>query len=298
VTSQSLAIQAASQDPYLRQWAEKQRLALDRGDVLGPSVKTPADVLGERAFLSLGILVSGVDLDGEPISQPIAESMRTSIHAAIPFYWANSVDRIISDLPLPRFVVGPNLLPFPRMWVSLEGEFPMHVYWRGEGIDAPLQAVLIEQSRLGYAFLELAVQPGSDKITVNTQTLKIGDRYPEDVTLKGAIELFLKFLAFANSPYTEIQKLRPGRAERRRATKAGAGVEPEVHVVILRARHQLSVPASETGSRHWQHRWWVRGHFRAQWYPSTQSHNVIWVAPYIKGPDEMPVKAAVYAVVR
>ncbi len=35
---------------------------------------------------------------------------------------------------------------------------------------------------------------------------------------------------------------------------------------------------------------------QAQWYPSDGAHHVIWVAPYVKGPADAPIKTPVYKV--
>jgi hypothetical protein len=50
--------------------------------------------------------------------------------------------------------------------------------------------------------------------------------------------------------------------------------------------------------RVYTHRWLVRGHHRAQWYPSLKAHKVVWIAPYIKGPADAPLKMPVYVVKR
>jgi hypothetical protein len=41
----------------------------------------------------------------------------------------------------------------------------------------------------------------------------------------------------------------------------------------------------------WQYRWITRGHWRNQWYPSLGEHRQIWIAPYVKGPEDKPFKA-------
>lgn len=39
----------------------------------------------------------------------------------------------------------------------------------------------------------------------------------------------------------------------------------------------------------WNHRWIVRGHWRNQWYPSTQVHRPKYVPSYVKGPEDKPL---------
>lgn len=38
-----------------------------------------------------------------------------------------------------------------------------------------------------------------------------------------------------------------------------------------------------------QHRWVVRMHRRRQWYPSLNKHKIIFVGPYVKGPEDAPM---------
>ena len=37
--------------------------------------------------------------------------------------------------------------------------------------------------------------------------------------------------------------------------------------------------------------WVVRGHWRQQFYRRTGDHRPIWIMPFVKGPDDMPLKA-------
>lgn len=37
------------------------------------------------------------------------------------------------------------------------------------------------------------------------------------------------------------------------------------------------------------HRWTVRGHSRRQWYPSSKTHEVIWIDPHTAGPRDAPL---------
>lgn len=67
------------------------------------------------------------------------------------------------------------------------------------------------------------------------------------------------------------------------------GAPPDVRVVQVRHAEQ---PAGEqpTGEgKDWQHRWIVRMHKVRQWYPSEQTHKVIYRGPYIMGPADKPL---------
>lgn len=75
----------------------------------------------------------------------------------------------------------------------------------------------------------------------------------------------------------------------------------EVNVVVL--RRSEAGPRSECGGKsvEWACKWLVRGHWRQQFYPSTSEHRPLWIEPYVKGPDDKPLRMpgqTVYAVNR
>jgi hypothetical protein len=88
-----------------------------------------------------------------------------------------------------------------------------------------------------------------------------------------------------------------GRGERKRLERLG--LPTSVMTIQLRATAHTAAPPSGNVID-WSHRWIVRGHWRQQWYPSDQAHRVLWIPPYIKGPEDRPiqVRPAVYAVSR
>lgn len=66
---------------------------------------------------------------------------------------------------------------------------------------------------------------------------------------------------------------------------------PARDVTVVRLRRERS-PASDEdgkGSVEYSHRWVVRGFWRDQWYPSLDAHRQIYIADYIKGPDDKPL---------
>ena len=92
------------------------------------------------------------------------------------------------------------------------------------------------------------------------------------------------------------------RAARRRVMHSQPEREPVVNVIELRRRspHATSA-AQESMDVEWSHQWLVRGHWRRQWYPKREMHQMIYITPYVKGPEDKPLKqprATVFAVVR
>ncbi|MGA2669837.1 MAG: hypothetical protein ABSF21_00215 [Dehalococcoidia bacterium] len=78
--------------------------------------------------------------------------------------------------------------------------------------------------------------------------------------------------------------------------------EPEVPLInIITLRPKTTVLSGEHRDVDWQYRWLVRGHWRQQWYRSDNTHRAIWITPYIKGPENKPLKKPsvnLFAVIR
>lgn len=106
-------------------------------------------------------------------------------------------------------------------------------------------------------------------------------------------------ILFMNQKVFHHSDERPSRAVRHRISKWRP--EPIVKVIQLRRHQQHTNTNADHEPVEHDFQWMVTGHWRNQWYPSTGTHQTIWIAPYIKGPDDKPLKeprGRVYAVVR
>lgn len=94
---------------------------------------------------------------------------------------------------------------------------------------------------------------------------------------------------------TPAQASRPARRRIGRAMPERS--LDDVAVITLRRPAQDASEAPEHRSVEWNHRWLVDGHWRQQWYPSLDDHRPVWIAPYVKGPEDKPLvaKARVYS---
>lgn len=63
-----------------------------------------------------------------------------------------------------------------------------------------------------------------------------------------------------------------------------------VRVIQLRRTEHTGSATSEHPERQYSVQWMVHGHWRNQWYPSLQRHQLIYVAPYVKGPADAPFR--------
>lgn len=92
------------------------------------------------------------------------------------------------------------------------------------------------------------------------------------------------------------------RSLQRQLSRREPGIEPLIRVITLRRIHrQHDDSRHEENAREYSIQWIVRGHWRQQWYPSLNRHQPKWINPYVKGPEDKPLKPSrttVYAVVR
>lgn len=113
------------------------------------------------------------------------------------------------------------------------------------------------------------------------------------------VRLFATMLSFLQQRIMIPTRYGLSRPTRRRLASSERTQPAEVNVVKLRTL----VSHSNNGEEEevdWQCRWIVRGHWRDQWYPSLGKHQPIFIASYIKGPEDKPLKdpKRLFAVVR
>lgn len=99
-------------------------------------------------------------------------------------------------------------------------------------------------------------------------------------------------IGFLGLELTELVRERLPRSDRRRRQKSGNDdPDPDIRMVALRRRHlEYSGITPSPDQVDWSCRWVVSGHWRQQWYPSTQENRPIFISPYVKGPDDKPLK--------
>lgn len=79
---------------------------------------------------------------------------------------------------------------------------------------------------------------------------------------------------------------KPGGQFAKRAERAD--IDKRVTVVTLRRARQ-DQDDREPRTVDWAKRWVVSGHWRNQWYAVAQIHRLIWIAPFVKGPEDKPL---------
>lgn len=129
---------------------------------------------------------------------------------------------------------------------------------------------------------------------------------PENRSFIPPLLPFFKFFAAACSFIEQkILVQSPEKVDRPTRRRLGKEWRPEPLVRVVELRKQEVRNYQERGEAgepvEWSCRWLVQGHWRNQWYPSRNEHAPAWIGPYVKGPEDKPLKppkARVYAVVR
>lgn len=86
---------------------------------------------------------------------------------------------------------------------------------------------------------------------------------------------------------TQRSHERPDRPTRRQASRYGFA-EREIVVVRLR-RHRDPTAEPGEGKANYSHQFIVSGHWRNQFYPASGVHRQIWISPYVKGDESLPL---------
>lgn len=118
------------------------------------------------------------------------------------------------------------------------------------------------------------------------------------------IQLFTKWVCSA-SAFVEQRILAAGTHHPERQLRKHAQrlqIESMVNTVQLRrTEHRESELGGHESHREYNCQWIVSGHWRKQWHPKAGRHVPTWITPYVKGPEDKPLKVptqTVFAVTR
>lgn len=274
-------------------WEEHQRRVVARGRAaFGAPVRSVMDVLGERLSFAATLARFGVT--------PVARAMLD----AVPFLWLSAVRDAAAGLPLPKHSIASDLLPHALMWWTFEDALDLASGSSIEGLLLRHRGNAVEVLSIGE------IDQGSELSLGVTASflLRFGQIWPTDFEgVDGPLPdgtlaaLVLSLLSFLNSPFIPKRTERLDGAFRRSSRRVGWSERDEDAVTFVDLRSVFREPAGTAlaeSSAAYRHRWVVRGHHRAQWYPSLSAHKVIWIAPHIKGPEDAPFASTTYRVKR
>ena len=135
-----------------------------------------------------------------------------------------------------------------------------------------------------------------------SELLRLSEVSKEQRGMEWAVQIgkiFAASMALMQQEITVNERTPVDRSTRRRLEREGWIREAIVNVVKLRRAKRQG--GGDGKSYELTCQFVVRGHWRNQYYPSTNEHRPIFVLPYIKGPEGAPLKAQadrVFEVVR
>jgi hypothetical protein len=263
-------------------------------------IEHPWQAIGHKLFASMECMLGAQGKLRVIGTQPDSNAHMMTMVAgllgeAATYLWQPEIEKLADAAPLPTHVLSRSIMSSPTMFWSIS-EPTTATSWTGL-IHATTDIIVVGEGATdeGDACLGLRAIP-------------YGKTWPHD--FRDAedfheIGLILKRCAFLNSPYVDAEKHGMPRHQRRQLQREGERPErvaETISVVKLRRAAKPQAKPTTTPGEHpgieYKHQWWVSHHYRAQWYPSEQAHRVIWIAPYLKGPEGAPILEKTYAVVR
>jgi len=280
-------------------------------------VTTVTGVLGERAQWVASLCLDDDVWAPEPrlcLDIETRVKLAIAIRSAVPYLWKKEPYAVARDLEVPPHIIARgDILPHPFMWWSYEVAYTGMQTFDEEGHDntdelgfdvrgMDLDATFVMDVGTGSQIVDLGMNEKGGWFWASPYSFPYGAKWPDDFPAsheRMAIGRVLSMLSFLNSPYIPKEQSHVSRRMRRTLRLADDEGSEEVTFVDLRATAKHKHEESEQHHDvEWKNRWVVRGHHRAQWYPSLQAHKLIYVAPYIKGPEDMPLKQPAYRVIR
>lgn len=222
------------------------------------------------------------------------------------FFWARQVASVVvqasQSYPLEREMHLPKLhrsfcvFEAPTLAARIDGEdtFFSALSWNLIRVQNGDGKILLRVN--GFHWIGTTITP--------VWWMDIGSDLPfPDETYKSESDAILRWILtasmFVEQDIVSIPSTRPGKHFAKRIESVGH--EASCHVVALRRRTPSGVSGEGERSVDWQCQWLVRGHWRRQFYPKANRNVPIFIEPYMKGPDDKPLKVpapTVFAVTR
>jgi hypothetical protein len=235
------------------------------------------------------------------------------VSISTPYLWLDEIRNRVVEMKVPPHVIGPKIRGRPMWWTfehdlaAMHGttQVRLHAMLLHEAHDC-LELTMFLSSEEGTKAFFRGDRRADSNVHICGEEYEFGKRWPDDFKKENAfirrtVGDILAMLAFLASPHVPRHTEEVSQRMKREAKRAGvaSSVSRAVHFIDLRRQAKggkSDKRTTEQKERDFQ--WLVSGHFRSQWYPSKQCHEVIWIAPYVKGPEGKPLKEVVYRVKR
>lgn len=262
----------------------------------------PWHAQGDRLSAAhMALILGSPEGPGTPTQNGLSLAM--SILLAQVYLWSSDMIKMAWGMPVPRHVIAREQMPFPLMFFSYETALPIsNVGNEDPSVEIETNHLVLVHAQDGMnLFHDITNADGSDG-RISAFGIPYGVTYPTDfreIELRPVSQV-LAMLAFINSPFVDTSPQKLPRTLRRELDRTGTRTKTteETSVVVLRRKVGTPQLSGEGEGREYSSRWWVSGHIRAQWYPSLKAHKLIFIAPYIKGPEDKPLKERTYVVTR
>jgi len=196
-------------------------------------------------------------------------TVETDVMFLNPMFWLYCTPQIWKGkakfLVLPVTKDGHIPMPEEDAWDMEEFGVARLIYLSGEG------AIEIFNFSLVWQDSKWVVAVYYDRMPVGSQPAQ------------PLLQFKLKLLRFAASPYLIVKRHKAVRATARRVGGKFPVASEGVGVILLR-RAQYQYPSREHGEGApvpWSCQWWVSGHWKRQWHPSTKTHKLTYIMPYM-----------------
>lgn len=293
--------------PILRRNFDKQMVLRATNRLF--KIVSAEDVLAEKICLSIAILEANVGNPDNPyqcidIPDAVLDQGRVmtsqAIDRAVPYLWASAeIRKAAAALKIPDHRLSRNVLPFPDLYWTWPEDLVIaenYPQWN----DVGCVAVVLSDVGIGITATQIFTHWSSPMGDIDRWFMIPGAICKYGEMVNPQIKPFLAMLSFLKSRFLQHEIRKPERSIRKEIARLGQVEMPAVNFVDLRypQREEAERSGQNKMSIDRKYRWLVSGHIRAQWYPSSGSHDLIWIDPYIKGPDHAPMKPSAYRVIR
>lgn len=248
-----------------------------------------------------------------------ADATLDMLRDAVPFYWSPSICKIIesSAQGMPDWVLSEDslIVPCGFFWFAQplhlpHGEFPARnltgfSWWYGRDTSSVFFRTYLEDTdRMAGTPASAGVwKLGQSHVTLS----RMADQHVSNDLVKARMQCPLAFMAASLAFIQQRILVTPQhRAERhavKRLERDGWTHEPLIRVVELRRKANQHQKSDDPATVAWSHQWVVSGHWHNYWVGPVDKQILQprWLMPYVKGPEDRPLKpprAKVFAVIR
>lgn len=269
-------------------------------------IRSTRHVLGERMSYAWGLVNGMIDNKENPLSDRQRVSLALGILETVPYLWNIEQWNLAVEAEIPRHEVQMPQLTFKNIWFTFESHLIIPEGYQSAALRTVETVFLSEliEDHLTIIYFGTDIESKSSFVV---DRIRLARRiYPDDFNSEevGPIGRILACLSFLRSPHIEKESRGLNRGERRSLGRHYNRLcDASVQFITLR-RHYAAQKEYESHDYHGERQRYkdfrslVSPFHRNQWYPSTQQHKLIWISPFLKGPEGAPIRQRTFKVSR